>query len=264
MSAVVRMPIDPSEEDSPEAVELKRKLAAAFRIIAFHGLDDGIAGHVSVRVPGAPGEFWVNPLGMLFEEITADDLLRVNHAGKVLSGRHRYYNRAGFSIHSAIHQKRPEVNAICHTHSPKGTAFSALGIPMKILDQTACSFFRDQAVFTKYTGVVTEPGVAAEVAGSLGDLRVAILQNHGIITCASTIEQAVVDMLDMERTCELNLSAMKAGEIREIPDEVAEATKGTFVSPGRIRLEWRARVRQIERTDPHYAGRRTSLVPSRA
>jgi ribulose-5-phosphate 4-epimerase/fuculose-1-phosphate aldolase len=256
MSGVIVVPSEIPRDDSFESVELRRKLAAAFRIIAHRQMDDGIAGHISVRVPGAPGEFWVNPLGMLFEEITADDLLRVNHQGQILSGRHRYYNRAGFCIHSAIHQKRPDVNAICHTHPPKGTAFSALGIPMKILDQTACAFHRDQAVFTKYTGVVTEPELAEELSDALGEMRVAILQNHGILTCASTIEQAVVDMLDMERTCELNLLAMKAGEIREIPDEVAEATKSTFVSPGRIRLEWQARVRQIERIDPHYAGSR--------
>ncbi len=254
MSAVVHVPAPSGQDESVEAAELKTKLAAAFRIIAHFDMDDGIAGHISVRVPGAPDEFWVNPLGMLFEEITGDDLLRVNHMGEVLSGRHRYYNRAGFCIHSAIHRRRPEVNAICHTHPPRGTAFSALGVPMKILDQTACSFFDDQAVFTKYTGVVTEPELADELAVALGDKRVAILQNHGVLTCATTVEQAVIDMLDMERTCGLNLLALAAGAVREVPDDVAEATKHTFVSPGRVRLEWRARVRQIERSDPHYAG----------
>jgi ribulose-5-phosphate 4-epimerase/fuculose-1-phosphate aldolase len=258
MSGAARVPFSSADEDSPESVELKTKLAAAFRIIARRRMDDGIAGHISVRVPGAPDEFWVNPLGMLFEEVTADDLLRVNHAGEILAGRHRYYNRAGFCIHSAIHRRRRDVNAVCHTHPPHGTAFSALGVPMKILDQTACSFFEDQAVFTKYTGVVNEPDLAEDLAVALGDMRVAVLQNHGLITCATTIEQAVIDMLDMERTCELNLRAMAAGVILEVPADVAAATKSTFVSPGRVRLEWKARVRQIERNDPHYAGLRRS------
>ena len=242
------------DTNTAECRQLKRTLAAAFRIIARRRLDDGIAGHISVRVPGTTDQFWVNPLGLLFEEVTADDLLRIDHAGNIVEGKHDMYNQAGFAIHSEIHKARPDVVAICHTHSPKGTAFSSLGIPMKILDQTACSFWNAQAVFTKYTGVVADQGLAQELAAALGDNRVAILQNHGLVTVSNMIEQTVVDMLDMERTCELNLWAMKAGEIKEVDGEVAAITKMVFSSEPRVMLQWNALVRQIENEEPHYAG----------
>ena len=111
------------DTNTPECRQLKRTLAAAFRIIARRRLDDGIAGHISVRVPGTTDQFWVNPLGLLFEEITADDLLRIDHSGNIVEGKHDMYNQAGFAIHSEIHKARPDVVAICHTHAPKGTAF---------------------------------------------------------------------------------------------------------------------------------------------
>lgn len=237
-----------------ECRELKVKLAAAFRILARRRLDDGIAGHISVRVPGTRDQFWVNPLGLLFEEITADDLLRIDHEGRILEGKHPLYNQAGFCIHSEIHKARPDVIAVCHTHPPKGTAFSALGIPLKLIDQNACSFWNDQAVFAKYTGVVADEVLAAELAQAIGQKRVAILQNHGVITLSTTIEQAVVDMLDLERTAELNLLALKAGEVREVPDDVAEITQRVFTSAPRVFLQWAALVRQIEGLVPHYAG----------
>lgn len=237
---------------TPECVELKRKLATAFRIIARRRLDDGIAGHISVRVPGTVDQFWVNPLGLFFEEVTPDDLLRIDHAGEILEGRHPQYNQAGFCIHSAIHRARPDVNAICHTHPPKGTAFAALGVPLKILDQNACSFWNDQALYAEYSGVVKDDAQAAELAAALGEKRVAVLMNHGLITCAASLEQSVIDMLDLERTCELNLWAMKAGEIREVPDDVAATARRVFTSPSRIRLQWAALVRQVERRPAQF------------
>jgi ribulose-5-phosphate 4-epimerase/fuculose-1-phosphate aldolase len=243
-----------SKSVGAESAELKIKLAAAFRIIAQHGLDDGIAGHISVRVPGASDQFWVNPLGPWFEEITADDLLRIDHEGNILEGRHEIYNRAGFCIHSEIHKARPEVVAICHTHPPSGTAFSALGLPLRIVDQTSCSFWDEQAVFTKYTGVVDDLDLAKELAAALGDKRVAILQNHGLVTCSKSIEQAVVDMLDLERTCDLNLRLLNAPGVQEVPPAVALETRRVFKSRSRVRLQWDALVRRIETLEPHYAG----------
>src|SRR5215831_6738236 len=197
----------PVNRNTEECRELKRTLAAAFRMIARRRMDDGIAGHISCRVPGTHDQFWVNPLGLFFEEVTADDLLVVDFAGHVLEGD-RPYNQAAFAIHATLHAERHDIQAICHTHPPKGTAFAALGREIKILDQTACSFFEDHALVREYDGVVASKDQAKTLARGIGNKRVAVLQNHGLITLGQSIEQATIDMLDLERTCELNLAVL--------------------------------------------------------
>ena len=244
----------PISRNTPECQELKRKLAAAFRIIARRKMDDGIAGHISCRVPGTRDEFWVNPLGPLFSEVTADDLLVVNHEGHILEGK-GFYNQAAFAIHATLHAARPDVTAICHTHPPKGTAFAALGRPIKLIDQTACSFYDDHALVREYDGVVASKEQASLMGEGIGNKRVAVLQNHGLITLGSSIEQAVVDMLDLERTCELNLAVLaRWDEAIEVPPEPALQAKNVFTSAGRLYLQWAALVRQVEHELPHYAG----------
>jgi ribulose-5-phosphate 4-epimerase/fuculose-1-phosphate aldolase len=242
------------DRDTPECRQLKRKLAAAFRIIARRRMDDGIAGHISCRVPGTHDQFWVNPLGLLFEEVTADDLLVVNLDGEILEGN-RHYNQAAFAIHATLHTQRKDAHAICHTHPPKGTAFAALGRPLKILDQTACSFYEDQALVSEYDGVVNTKDQALNLARAIGSKRVAVLQNHGLLTLGSSIEQAVIDMLDMERTAELNLAVLSRWEEAiEVPREAALQAKSVFTSSLRLHLQWQALVRQVEHMKPHYAG----------
>jgi ribulose-5-phosphate 4-epimerase/fuculose-1-phosphate aldolase len=242
------------DRNTPECIVLKKKLAAAFRIIARRKMDDGIAGHISCRVPGTHDQFWVNPLGLFFEEVTADDLLVVDLQGNLLEGK-MPYNRAAFAIHATLHATRHDVMAICHTHPPKGTTFSGLGRLLKIADQTSCSFYEDQALYTEYDGVVASLEQAAIMANAIGNKRVAILQNHGLITLGKTIDQCVVDMLDLERTCELNLGLLAAwNDVIEVPREAAEQARAIFTHELRITLQWNALVRQVEGLMPHYAG----------
>jgi ribulose-5-phosphate 4-epimerase/fuculose-1-phosphate aldolase len=244
----------PVDRNSPECVELKKKLAAAFRIIARRRMDDGIAGHISCRVPGTHDQFWVNPLGLLFEEVTASDLLVVNLSGEILEGS-RPYNQAAFAIHSTLHSHRHDVMAICHTHPPKGTAFAALGRKIKILDQTACSFYEDHTLVSEYDGVVATGDQALTMHRAIGPHRAAVLQNHGLITLGASIEQAVIDMLDLERTCDLNLAALaRWDEVIEVPREAALQAKAVFTSLPRLSLQWSALVRQVEHQVPHFAG----------
>jgi ribulose-5-phosphate 4-epimerase/fuculose-1-phosphate aldolase len=249
----------PVDRNTSECVELKKKLAAAFRIIARRKMDDGIAGHISCRVPGTHDQFWVNPLGLFFEEVTASDLLVVNVAGDILEGD-RPYNQAAFAIHSVLHANRHDVMAICHTHPPKGTAFAALARKIKIVDQTACSFYEDHALVTDYDGVVASQEQALGMHRAIGDNRVAVLQNHGLITLGASIEQAVIDMVDLERTCELNLAVLSRWEeVHEVERVAAEQAKQVFTSPGRLYLQWAALVRQVESMKPHYAGQYGTL-----
>jgi len=234
------------DRSTPECMELKKRLVSAFRIIARRKMDDGIAGHISCRVPGTHDQFWVNPLGLFFEEITIDDLLVVDLHGNLLEGK-LPYNRAAFAIHATLHARRHDVVSICHTHPPKGTAFSGLGRLLKMLDQNACAFYDDQALFSEYDGIVATLDQAEAMARAIGDKRVAILQNHGLITLGQSIEQAVVDMLDLERTCEINLALLPAWhDVIEVPREAALQAREIFKNPIRVQLQWNALVRQVE------------------
>ena len=131
----------------------KEHLAAAFRVWARLGYDEGPAGHITVRDPERTDHFWVNPFGMHFGMIRVSDLILVNHEGEVVEGTWPV-NRAAFAIHSAIHQARPDVNAAAHCHSVHGKAFSSLGRLLDPLTQDACAFYEDHALFDDYTGVV--------------------------------------------------------------------------------------------------------------
>ncbi len=233
--------------DTPEARELKFKLAAAYRMLADRGFDEGVAGHISVRVPGAPEYFWVNPFGLLFEEVTADQLPLVSAQGEIVNGW-PLINYAGFCIHSSIHQARPDVNCIVHSHPPAGTAFSTLGRELLMLEQVTCSFYEDHVVYEDYEGVVIDPSLATGIVEALGDRRAAILVNHGLLTCAPTIEQAMTDFIDLERACEINLKALATGqELREVPRESALQAKTVYTNPMRWGFSWQALIRQLSR-----------------
>jgi ribulose-5-phosphate 4-epimerase/fuculose-1-phosphate aldolase len=244
--------------DAPEARRARVKLAAAYRLIAERGLDDGIAGHISLRVPGAPNHFWVNPFGLLFREVTADNLVLINDRGQILAGG-TLINYAAFCIHAAIHHARPDVDCAVHTHPPAGTAYGALGIPLDPLDQTGCSFFEEHAVYCEYDGIVVDPRQAAGIVAALGNKRALILANHGLLTCAPSVEQALIDMIDLERTCAINLRAMATGRpLRVIPPEAARQARAVLTQPGRWPFLWQALVRDLNRRqtdyDPHGWG----------
>lgn len=238
--------------DTPEARRQRVKLAAAYRIIARLGLDAGIVGHISLRVPGAPSYFWVNPFGLLFREVTADNLVLVNEKGEIVAGG-KLINYAGFCIHSAIHQARPDVHCAVHTHPPAGSSYSALHQLLDPLDQTGCSFFEDHAVYTGYDGVVIDPGQARGIVAALGRNRALILANHGLLTCAGTVEQALIDMLDLERTCAVNLRAMATGRpLHAIPAEAARQARAVQTQPQRWPFQWQALIRDLNRNEPDY------------
>lgn len=238
--------------NTPAARQERVKLAAAYRMLARRGLDDGIAGHISLRVPGAPDHFWVNPFGLLFSEVTAENLVLVNERGEIVDGG-AMINLAGFQIHSAIHRARPDVNCAVHTHPPFGSAYSALNMLLEPLDQTGCSFFEDHALYANYTGVVVDEDQARELVAALGDKRALILANHGLLTCAATVEQALIDMIDMERTCKVNLSAMSSGKpVQLTPPEAARQARSVISQPGRYPFQWAALIRDLDRHETDY------------
>jgi ribulose-5-phosphate 4-epimerase/fuculose-1-phosphate aldolase len=165
-----------------ERLHRKQRLAAAFRIFARYGFDEGVAGHITARDPEYPDRFWVNPFGMYFGHIRVSDLLLVDAKGEVIYGD-RPVNAAAFAIHSQVHAARPDVIAAAHAHSLYGKSWSTLGLPLDPLTQDACAFYQDHALFDDYTGVVLDTEEGKSIGLALGDRKAIIvrgreLENH--------------------------------------------------------------------------------------
>jgi len=147
------IPMPPTFTDKQqERAYLKSRLAAAFRLFALYGYDDGLAGHITARDPIEPDTFWVNPVGLHFSRIKASDLVRLDHDGNLVEGE-SLVNTAAFMIHSRIHATYPHINAVAHSHSPAGRAWSTQGRPLEPLTQDSCVFFEKHDVLNVFVSV---------------------------------------------------------------------------------------------------------------
>lgn len=209
-----------------ERMHRKQRLTASLRLFGKLGFDEGAAGHITVRDPEVPEQFWVNPLGVSFKQIKQSQLLKVDHEGNVLEGN-GLLNGAAFTIHSHIHKFRPDVIAAAHSHSIYGKSWASLGRKLDPITQDACAFYNDHAIHTDYTGVVLNMSEGEQLAASLGQNKACILENHGLITVAGTIEAAAWWYITMERSCQAQLLAEAAGTPKIIPDDVAQTTYDT-------------------------------------
>lgn len=206
-----------------ERLHRKQRLAAALRLFAYYGFDEGVAGHITARDPEWPDLFWVNPFGMYFGHIRVSDLLLVNQKGEVVEGN-RPVNAAAFAIHSQVHQARPDVVAAAHAHSIYGKAWSCLGRLLDPLTQDACSFYEDHALFDDYTGVVLDLSEGQRIAETLGERKAIILQNHGLLTVGHSVDEAAWWFITMERSAQAQLMAEAAGKPILIEPDVASLT----------------------------------------
>ena len=202
----------------------KQRLAAAFRLFAKFGFDEGVAGHITARDPERTDHFWVNPFGMHFRQIRASDLILVNAKGEVVKGN-RLVNIAAFAIHSSIHHARPDVVAAAHSHSLHGKVWATLGRLLDPITQDACAFFEDHVVFEDFTGVVHQTSEGERIAKALGNHKAAILQNHGLLTVGETVDEAVWWFITMDRSCHAQLLAEAVGKPILIARESALATR---------------------------------------
>lgn len=217
------IPRAPAASFEEERLHRKQRLAATFRLFARYGYDKGLAGHVTVRDPEFPDRYWINPLGQFFGQIKVSDLQLVDHDGNILIGD-RPINKAGFTIHSALHKARPDVIAAAHTHSVYGKAWSTLGRLLDPLTQDSCAFYEDHVVFDPFSGVVLSSEEGERLAEALGDKKAAILQNHGILTAGPTIEAVAYWYIALEDTARVQLLAEAAGTPKPIPHDIAKLT----------------------------------------
>ncbi|KAK7916914.1 arad-like aldolase/epimerase [Apiospora marii] len=195
------------ENPEDERTYRKQHLAAAFRVFADRGFDEGVAGHISVRDPILTDHFWLNPLSMHFSLIKVSDLILVDEDGLVVEGDEPI-NTAAFTIHSAIHRARPDANAACHAHSVHGKAFSVFGRELEMITQDSLRFYKSHAIYDSFGGVVVDRAEGDRIARALGPHNKAvILQNHGLLTVGQTVDEAAFWFLSLERTCQAQLLA---------------------------------------------------------
>ncbi|KAL1869655.1 hypothetical protein Daus18300_005510 [Diaporthe australafricana] len=215
-------------------------MAGAFRVFARKGFTEGTSGHISVRDPVDPNTFWINPMGVHFGMLKASDMVQVDEDGQVIGGNRTAVNAAGFVIHSAIHRARPDVNAACHMHSPAGKAWSAFGRPLDIINQDSCNFYNTQAVYDDFGGLVLGAEEGKRIVDALGPKgRVIILQNHGLLTTGSTVDEAAYLFTCMERSCEVQIMVESTGLPKKIiRDESAAFTAKVNADPETLYTEF--------------------------
>jgi ribulose-5-phosphate 4-epimerase/fuculose-1-phosphate aldolase len=227
----------------------KQRLAAALRLFAGYGFDEGAGGHITARDPQWPDRFWINPLGRWFGGLRVSDLILVDRDGTVVEGEGRV-NPAGFAIHSQIHEARPDVVAAAHSHSTYGRAFATLGRLLAPITQDACAFHGDHEVFDDFTGVVLDPAEGKRIAATLGPHKAVILRNHGLLTVGGSVEEAAWWFVAMDSCCRVQLLADAAGTPRLVDEQAARLTAGTMGTPGMARLNFRPLYERIVAQQP--------------
>ena len=248
---------------TPQEWQARIDLAACYRLVDFYAFSDMIANHISSQVPGEHGAFLINPYGMMYEEITASSLIKVNLAGDILatpafldqSGDLGYgINRAGYVIHSAIHEARPELACVIHTHSWASMAVSSLACGLLPLTQTAMRFLK--IGYHDYQGVVLDEAEKASLLADLGDGEALILRNHGALVVGRTIGEAFNWLHRLELSCQSQLAAMACNTaFTQVPQPVLEATWNNYQRGTRRPyglMEWPALLRKLDRLDPTY------------
>ena len=232
------------------------ELAASYRLIAHYGMSDLVYNHITSIVPGHHGEFLINPYGMLYEEITASCLIKINLAGDVLFNPNESYgiNPAGYVIHSAIHGARPDVGCVIHTHTRAGVAVSALECGLLPLTQTSMRF--GDVTYHDYEGVALELDERERLVADLGSSNVMVLRNHGLLTAGPSVPEAFNTMYWLEMACRIQLDALACNSKLNMPSD-AVASKTAHLYQPHVRrpygiMEWPAMLRLLDRRDTSY------------
>jgi ribulose-5-phosphate 4-epimerase/fuculose-1-phosphate aldolase len=240
---------------SPEEWKIRVDLAAAYRLVAHYGWDDLIYTHLSARIPGPEHHFLLNPYNLMFEEVTASSLVKVDMTGNAVEPTPFITNAAGFTIHSALHMAREDAHAVIHLHTPNGQAVSAQGDGLMPLTQTAM-LIRDDVAYHDYEGVALDLDERERIIADIGDKNAMILRNHGTLALGETVGEAFVRIYYLERACEAQIKALSASELNNPPQGSPETT----AEMGKVGLKlsanmlaWPALLRKAYRLDPSFA-----------
>jgi ribulose-5-phosphate 4-epimerase/fuculose-1-phosphate aldolase len=234
---------------SAEERELRIQLAAGYRLADKFGMSEIINTHISLRVPGPTPTYLLNPHGMLFNEITASSLVKVDYAGNIVDESDWPVNRAGVAIHGTILEARPDINCVFHTHMPYTTAVSSLECGLLPMSQAALRF-DGLLAYHDYGRAATDPIECSRLAEDFGDKWVMLLRNHGGITTGKAVGDALVAAFYLEKACQFQVLAQSTGQPIVLPSEEARGTGENF--PRNEERAWAALVRQLDREDPSY------------
>ncbi|RYF58556.1 MAG: class II aldolase/adducin family protein [Comamonadaceae bacterium] len=239
---------------SAEEWQLRVDLAACYRLIAAYGWSDLVFTHVSARIPGPEHHFLINPYGLLFEEITASSLVKVDaQCNKVIDSPFPV-NPAGFVIHSCIHDARHDVQCVLHTHTRAGVAVSAQKNGVLPISQQSI-FVLASLAYHAYEGVALRDDEKPRLVADLGTKNFMVLRNHGLLTVGKTIPDAFLSMYTFENTCRIQIDAQAGGELVAVDPSIlqglAQVMKTVTAGQG-ANIAWPALLRKLDREDPSY------------
>jgi ribulose-5-phosphate 4-epimerase/fuculose-1-phosphate aldolase len=255
--------IKPANDDhvrgavSDEEWAIRVDLAAAYRLVALYGWDDLIFTHLSARVPGPEHHFLINPYDMMFEEITASSLVKIDVDGQSVVPTSHPVNPAGFTIHSALHMAREDAHAVMHLHTPHGQAVSAMSEGLLPHTQTAMIALHNVA-YHDYEGIATDLEERERLVTDMGDKHVMILRNHGTLAIGESVADCFLRLYFLERACEAQVMMLSAGREnlntppQGTPEKVKEQTPPGGMGMVARALAWPALLRKLDRIDPSF------------
>ena len=240
---------------SADEWQLRTDLAACYRLVALYGWSDLVFTHISARVPGPEHHFLINPYGLMFDEITASSLIKVDKDCNKLIESPYPVNPAGFVIHSAVHAAREDVQCVLHTHTRAGIAVSAQkGGVLPISQQS--TFVLASLAYHGYEGVAFRDDEKPRLQADLGEANFMMLRNHGLLTCGKTIADAFLAMYTFESTCQIQIAAQSGGgELTQVNPKIVEGVGLAMkVQTGGLggQFVWPSLLRKLERTDASY------------
>jgi L-fuculose-phosphate aldolase len=226
--------------------EAKQKLILAGRVLVAEGQDDFTRGHVSVRVPDEPSQFFMKPHSVGLDELTHDNILTIDLEGKVLAGSGRRHSEV--FIHSEIFKARPDVQSVIHTHPPYAVALSSSGRPMRCFSQPAALFYEGLGVYADTINLIRDQEMGAGVARALGPHRAALLKNHGVAVVGGSIEEVVINVIMLENAAMIQMITEAAGDpAPDFPAADIAQLKHDISRPDQFVVNFNYLVRRLER-----------------
>ncbi|MFE7214394.1 class II aldolase/adducin family protein [Streptomyces sp. NPDC001698] len=255
-----RSPAAPALDPAAEELRLRRELAAVYRLVAHFRMTDLIFTHISLRLPGPDHHFLINPYGLLFEEITASNLVKIDLSGNPVEPTPYPVNPAGFVIHSAIHAAREDAHCVLHTHTKAGCAVAAQRDGLLPVNQMSMEF-HNRVGYHDYEGVALNLDEQRRLVDDIGGHPALILRNHGLLTVGESAAQAFLRMYYLEKACEIQVTAQAGGGPLVVPpadvceytaQQLAGEATSDFEDADAYGLAWAALLRLLDRTCPDY------------
>lgn len=239
---------------SADEWQVRRDLAACYRLCALSGWDDVIYTHISASVPNEPGRFLINCFGLRFDEITASNLVKIDLQGRVIGDQDARVNVSGFAIHAAVHAARADAHCVMHLHNVNGIAVGTQERGLLPLSQHALRFY-EQIAYHDYEGLALTPDEQSRLVERLGNRPAMMLRNHGTLVCGRTVAEAYVLMDTLDKACDIQLKAQGVGARLVMPDhETCLKTHRELLGDGSPEgaLEWPALLRKLDAISTSY------------